>query len=207
MKEQLDFKVENIKSVPIEQVKTNEYNPKEKRGEKYQKVLASISLNGLMSPIFVREIGKDSYEIIDGEQRFTACQDLAFKNVMIYNYGQIDDIRARELTIWWQEQVAFDEIKLAELFTDLVNKVAGDYTKLELPFTDKEIEDKIEMLKFDWTQFEKEKEEIEKDKHEEAVKCPHYGEHRCYYHKTGEKNELADEEFKEDLDDLPISQD
>ena len=203
MENLLKFDTKLVKTVPIEQVKTNDYNPKEKKGAKYEKVLDSVRTNGLMAPIFVRELGKDSYEIVDGEQRFTACQDLGLTEVIIYNYGKLTDAEAMALTVWWEEQVPFDEIKLAELFTKLVNEVGGDYSKIKLPFSQKEIEQKIEMLKFDWTAIEKEAEDVKKENHADAVKCPYYGCADCHYFKTGEANREADEEDELDDNYLP----
>ncbi len=190
----LNFDVKKLKTVSIGKVKANNYNPKEQRGEKYKKVLASIKINGLMAPVFVREIKKDKYEIIDGEQRFHACEDLDYKDILIYNYGKLSDTRAMELTVWWQEQVSFDEIKLAELFVSLMDKVAGDYNKIKLPFTEEEIQEKIDMLKFDWDTVEIEAEEREKESCEDAVKCPYYGTVDCHYYKQEEQNKKTSKE-------------
>lgn len=171
----INFNLEKIKKVAIEQVKPNNYNPKEKKSADYQKVLDSIKINGLIAPIFVRELKKDSYEIIDGEQRFTACEELGFPEVLIYNYGKLTDEEAIQLTVWWQQQVPFDEIKLAEVFTDLTNKVGGDWSKIKLPYTQEEIEQKIEMLKFDWAKYEEEQ-KIKDQNKTKMITCPHCGE-------------------------------
>ena len=171
----IKFDLTKVKKVATNQVVPNQYNPKEKKGEEYQKVLESIKVNGLMAPIFVRELKKNKYEIIDGEQRWTACEELKYKEVLIYNYGKMSDEEAIQKTIWWQQQVPFDEIKLAEVFTDLVNKVGGDYSKIKLPYSQEEIEGKIEMLKFDWEQFEKEHQDKIDDIEQKEVECPNCG--------------------------------
>ncbi len=171
----INFDLTKVIKVATNQVVPNQYNPKEKKGEEYKKVLESIKVNGLMAPIFVRELSKDKYEIIDGEQRWTACEELGYKEVLIYNYGKLTDEEAIQLTVWWQQQVPFDEIKLAEVFADLVNKVGGDYSKIKLPYTEKEITDKIEMLKFDWEQFEKEYEDKNDANKQKEIECPNCG--------------------------------
>jgi hypothetical protein len=160
----IKFDAKLLKTVPTGQVQPNQYNPKEKRSEEYQKVLASLKANGLMAPIFVRELATDSYEIIDGEQRYTACVDLGYKEVLIYNYGPMSEDEAKQLTVWWQQQVPFDDIKVAELIKSLVDSVNGDYSKINLPYTEEEMEEKIAMLNFDWEKYQRNDIEVEPDK-------------------------------------------
>ncbi len=170
----IKFDLKKLKVVPTGQVKPNKYNPKEKKSEEYKKVLESVKINGLKAPIYVRELKKDDYEIIDGEQRWTACDELGLKEVLIYNEGKITEEEAIQLTVWWQQQVPFDELKLAEVFKDLLEKYKGDYSKLKLPYNQEEIEQKIEMLKFDWERFEEEQKEKDINKQKE-IECPNCG--------------------------------
>ena len=66
------FNPKNVSIVPISDVHLNDYNPKEKRTAEYEKVKESISLNGFMSPVIVRQVeGEDGFTIVDGEQRDT----------------------------------------------------------------------------------------------------------------------------------------
>jgi len=89
--------------VPIDQVRPNTWNPKDKNTEEYEKVKLSIQKR-IRQPIIVRETDTNSYEIIDGEQRWTACKELAFENVLVYNEGKVSDQEARELTIFFSNK-------------------------------------------------------------------------------------------------------
>jgi len=135
--------------VPIDQVRPNTWNPKDKNTEEYEKVKLSIQKKGLRQPIIVRETDTNSYEIIDGEQRWTACKELAFENVLVYNEGKVSDQEARELTIFFQQQVPFNEVELLPLIKEIVS-YTGEY---ELPYTDKEVEERLKMLEFDWNKY------------------------------------------------------
>lgn len=121
--------------VPVEEVKTNDWNPKLKRSEEYLKVKESVELNGQVQPIIVRETGEEpiKYEILDGEQRFTALKELGEEKVWILNLGKVADEEARASTIWLEQAVPFDDTMLGELLIELKDKV-------ELPYTDEEIE-------------------------------------------------------------------
>ena len=135
--------------MPIDQVRPNTWNPKDKNTEEYEKVKLSIQKKGLRQPIIVRETDTNSYEIIDGEQRWTACKELAFENVLVYNEGKVSDQEARELTIFFQQQVPFNEVELLPLIKEIVS-YTGEY---ELPYTDKEVEERLKMLEFDWNKY------------------------------------------------------
>lgn len=165
----IQFNPEKLKIVPIEQVKPNTWNPKDKNTEEYSRVLDSVKKKGLRTPIVVRELGPDSYEIIDGEQRWTACKELAFKDILVYNEGNVSDQEARELTIFFQQQVPFNEIELLPLIKEIVS-YTGEY---QLPYTQEEVEEKLKMLNFDWEEYQKTY-EVEEKKNNEIV-CPKCG--------------------------------
>lgn len=165
---EIKFDPTKIKIVPIEQVRPNTWNPKDKNTPEYEKVKDSVRKKGLRMPIVVREIDIDSYEIIDGEQRYTACKDLNFTQALIYNEGKVSDQEAKELTIFYQQQVPFNEIELLPLIKDIVS--SGEY---QLPYTDKEIEEKLKMLQFDWEQYQKEQDLEQKEA--KMITCPECG--------------------------------
>lgn len=123
------------KYVPIDEVHMNDWNPKVKRSEEYYKVRQSIEVNGQVMPVIVRNSKKQGfkYEILDGEQRFTAMQELGFDEVWIVNLGDVSDAEAKSTTIWMEQAVPFDDNLLGELLVELKGEV-------ELPYTDEEIE-------------------------------------------------------------------
>lgn len=136
-----------IKIVPIQQIQPNAWNPKKKDTPELEKIKKSIKTNGLRDAILVRELAKDSYEIIDGEQRFTAAWDLGYQEVNIYNEGTIPDKLAKELTIWYQQQVPFDKVEEAYLVHSLLEEYKD--TAL-LPYTDEEIVELEAIAAFDF---------------------------------------------------------
>jgi hypothetical protein len=154
--ELINFDVKRLLIVPIEEIRPNTWNPKIKDTKEYEKVKEGIRLNGLKESIKVRENqGEnliDKYEIIDGEQRYTACKDLGYKKVLIYNEGIVDDKKARELTLWWQTQVPIEELKLAEMVKDMTLA----YGKIDIPYTKEEIDELIKLSDFNWDMYQKE---------------------------------------------------
>lgn len=163
----IQFDPKKVLLVQIEKVRPNTWNPKASNTEEYEKIKEGIRLKGLLLPVVVRE--NDGYEIIDGEQRWTACNELGFKDVAVYNLGKISDKESKELTIWFQQQVPFYEIELASL----VKKMVEEYGKLDLPFTDEQISNYIKLDEFSFDEYNKELEESESKKKE--VTCPSCG--------------------------------
>jgi len=147
--EKLIFEPKRIKIVDIDLVRPNTWNPKDKNTEEYQTIKEGIRLKGLRFPIVVRE--NDGYEIIDGEQRWRACKELGYKRILIYNEEKISDKEARELTLWYEQRVPFNEVSLAKL----VSFMDENYSDLEVPFPREEIDEMKELVKFDWDEFKR----------------------------------------------------
>lgn len=166
---ELNFDIKKIKVVPIGQIKPNPWNPKVKKGKEYAGVLQSVETNGLRLPIVVRELKENQYQIIDGEQRWTACSDLKFKEVIIYNEGKLSDQEAKQLTIWYQQQVPFDELELAELVRDIIENQTQD---VELPYTQQELDDLLKLTNFSFDDYDK---EMSEEKEKAKIECPSCG--------------------------------
>lgn len=146
--ERLNFDAKKIQIIDIGLIDPNTWNPKDKNTEEYLKIKKGMELKGQRLPIVVRQKG-DRFEIIDGEQRFTALKSLGYKRVIIYNEGQVSDKEARELTIWYQQQVPFDELKLSKLVKEL--NAMGEP---ELPFSIEEMQEYLTMADFDWQNYQ-----------------------------------------------------
>jgi hypothetical protein len=153
----INFDPKKLKVVTIDEIRPNTWNPKPKGGQDFEKVKKSIEKKGLRGFIVVRE--NDGYEIIDGEQRWTSCKELGFDKVLIYNEGEVTDKEAKELTIWWQQQVPFDQIELAYLIKDMDDL----YENLELPFEPTELEELLTISNFDFEQYQTHRPEIPTD--------------------------------------------
>jgi ParB family chromosome partitioning protein len=64
-----------LRTLPIQQIRPGKYQPRRHwNDEALDELAASIKAQGLIQPVVVREIGKDSYELIAGERRWRAAQ-------------------------------------------------------------------------------------------------------------------------------------
>jgi ParB family chromosome partitioning protein len=64
-----------LRMLPIQQIQPGKYQPRRHwNDEALDELAASIKAQGLIQPVVVREIGKNSYELIAGERRWRAAQ-------------------------------------------------------------------------------------------------------------------------------------
>ncbi len=145
---ELKFDPKNLKKVAIDEVFPNPLNPKEKKHMKVKDIEKSIKLHGFKAPVQVRTVD-GRYEIIDGEQRWTAMKNLGATEIYIYDNGYVEDADAQNETLWWQVQVPFETIKLAQLVREL------DNMDMELPYSEKEINEFKGMLEQEPSEKEK----------------------------------------------------
>ena len=144
-----DFDPKNLKKVKLSDLLNNDWNPKNNDKE-YEKVKKSVVVNGLMTPIFVRETD-NGLEIVDGNQRARACQELGYTEVYVYNLGKISEAEAKQLVLYLQIQVPFVTDMLAPLVVEL------EALGMELPYNEKEMQKFRDLEAFDMdTAFEDE---------------------------------------------------
>jgi len=149
-KEVFEFDPKKLKKVPIEQVRENTWNPKDPNSPEYEKVKRSIEINGLTQPVFVRlnPEGDCLYEVLDGAHRARACKELGFKEIYVYDEGEVSDELAKSFTIFHQVQVPFEELELAPLVVEL------NSLNFELPYDEKEITKFKDLTEFDFGDYD-----------------------------------------------------
>ena len=86
------------KEIPVQLIQSNRYQPRITFDDVALKELAdSIKENGLIQPISVRPNGK-SYEIIAGERRFRAMQQLGYRLIPCI-ISQVNDTQLAEMAL------------------------------------------------------------------------------------------------------------
>jgi hypothetical protein len=148
----------DLKIVPIEKVKPNAFNPKLLFSDdaptrlQYEQVKKSIEKHGLNAGILVRTIG-DHFEIIDGFHRYTACQELGYKEILVNDLGEVSDYVAKQLLL--NREAAFievDDLLEAKLLKEINQFHDLSEMSTLLPYDEKMIAQKIEMYDYEWLQ-------------------------------------------------------
>src|SRR5690606_18457558 len=103
----------------------------------FEKQKHSLATFALSAPIVVREMrteraeevgeGERAYEIIDGEHRWRAAQELGWTEIAVWNLGDIDDATSKQLSIIFNELGGRADIDdLAILMQDIQNIIGHE---------------------------------------------------------------------------------
>jgi len=144
--------------VPLADVKPNAYNPKKhydstpEGRNQFARVFKSMKQNQQIEPILVRELKDGSFEIVNGFHRYEAAKKLQWKDIWINNLGKIGSKKAKALAIATEDaKIPLDRVELAKL----VSEIMGDPSMIdELIYTEEEIKQMQEMLKFNWDEYQ-----------------------------------------------------
>ncbi|WP_251569604.1 ParB/RepB/Spo0J family partition protein [Parasutterella muris] len=126
-----------VQQVPVEQLTPNPYNTNVVSPANEEKIKESLKRFGQFKPILVREI-ENSFEIIGGEHRWRAAQELGLKEVSVINLGALSDEDAKKISLIDNGRYGEDDaFRLSELLSSL-----GDIDDLStyMPYTDKGLE-------------------------------------------------------------------
>lgn len=109
----------------------------------------SLETLGQLTPLVVREIGKD-YEVIDGRRRLQLLRDLNVGKVMVASVGTCSDEEAITMALTLELRGEIDYVALARQITQL-----SDVSKLSAitPWSTERIEYFRILLSFDWGVF------------------------------------------------------
>jgi ParB/RepB/Spo0J family partition protein len=157
----------NVQTLPLSSIGPNPWNPNEQTARQYEAERESLSAYGFVQPILVRRNPDDAstYQIIDGEHRWRAMnefadlstpagkvEDLVAERVIPAVVVDVDDNTARKLTVIMNEtRGEANAAKLADLLAELSNDMDVEALLIGLPYTEKELNDLVNIGEFDWS--------------------------------------------------------
>lgn len=143
-----------IRELEIRQIKPSQYQPRRTFAPDQLKELAqSLAKNGLLQPIVVRQVGAQQYEIIAGERRFQAAQQLKWTTIpaLIRNYS--DKQSASLALIENLQRQDLNPIEEAQAYKKLaaMNNLRQEDLAAQLGKSQSYIANKLRLLKLDAT--------------------------------------------------------
>lgn len=150
--------------IPIAQLKPNSWNPNRQTARQYEAEIESILSNGFVMPIVARQKSANSYEIIDGEHRYRALNEIiendmqgkhnipAIKEtksvpVIVLN---ISEPEAKRLTIILNEtRGSANTAELSALLSELSETFQNELIT-GLPYTASELDHLLDIGEYDW---------------------------------------------------------
>lgn len=139
-----------LKNVSPFDLKANKWNSNRVDRENFEKLKKSLQSLGSFKPILVRQV-EGEYQILGGYHRVEAAKELGFATVPIWNLGEIDDARAKEISLVDNTRYGEDDAEalsklLDSMETDLLIEILPE-APVELPDTEDLVEKLDEELK------------------------------------------------------------
>lgn len=141
-----DIKLE-IKYVPIDSVKPNEYNPKQMTASQVADLQASVERFGLIDPLILNSAKGRENILIGGHQRLQICRRLGFKEVPVVYVNIADMTKEQELCIRLSKNIGSWDYNLLANFDGSLLRLAGfsdlqleAFTNVEVPINEKELD-------------------------------------------------------------------
>ncbi|MFH1220079.1 MAG: ParB/RepB/Spo0J family partition protein [Candidatus Eisenbacteria bacterium] len=132
--------------IEVGNLKPNPWNPNRMSDEMYHKLKAYIKREGLVEPIVVRPKG-EGYEILGGFHRWKIARDLGYETVPCA-VVELDDRRATILSINLNEMKGQSvSALLSELVHDLSQELSLEDLETQLPYSEADLKDVLEVMK------------------------------------------------------------
>jgi len=114
--------------------------------EMYHKLKAYVKREGLVEPIVVRPLG-EGYQILGGYHRWKIARDLDYETVPCA-VVELDDRRAKILSVNLNEMKGQS---ISALFSELVHDLSQELTledlESQLPYSEAQLKDALELMK------------------------------------------------------------
>lgn len=140
--------------VPLSALRPNPWNPNKMDAATFEREKASIATFGFIDPVTARQVDVGEYEIIDGEHRWVAADQLGLKEIPVIILDVSVD-EAKELTIILNEvRGTADEERLSALVKDLGER--RDRVRMESLLYDRaRLDQLLERQRIDWDELER----------------------------------------------------
>lgn len=134
-------------------VKAN-WNYKVENADLSRKLVSNMKRNGQIENLLVRPLETGFYEVVNGNHRLDAMEELGIKKVMVFDLGNISDAQARRIAVETNEtKFLADTALLADVIGEILEEFPVEDLTETMPYTKQEIEDYSKLLDFDWDDF------------------------------------------------------
>ena len=135
-----------LKEIGVGKLQPNPWNPNRMSEEMYHKLKAYIKREGLVEPIVARPLG-ESYQILGGYHRWKIAHELGYETVPCA-VVELDDRRAKILSVNLNEMKGQSvSVLLSELVHDLSQELTLEDLESQLPYSEAELKDVLEIMK------------------------------------------------------------
>jgi ParB/RepB/Spo0J family partition protein len=110
-----------VKVVKLSEIAAAARNPNKLDDTSFQKLRDGIKRDGFLQPVLLRQLGKDSYELVDGHHRAQAARDLKLESVPAVVVDASEADAARLAVALNKLRGELDPTIVADVFADLID--------------------------------------------------------------------------------------
>lgn len=146
--------MKNYVILPIDLLVKEDWNYKKENAAMSQKLQANIKRIGQVENIHVRELDTGYFAIVNGNHRYDDMVVLGKKFVVAYNHGKVSYAEAVRRAVETNEtRFETDVVELAMRMSEMAKEISMDDLVTTMPYSQQELDELIEMSKFDFNQF------------------------------------------------------
>ena len=135
-----------LEDIEVGKLRPNPWKPNRMSEEMYHKLREYVKREGLVEPIVVRRI-EDAYQILGGFHRWRIARELGYETVPCA-VVDLDDRRAKILSVNLNEMKGQSVSSLlSELVHDLSQELTLGDLESQLPYSEAELKDALELMK------------------------------------------------------------
>lgn len=160
-------------AIPLESLRIAPWNYKEGNKSLTKKLIANLRRNGQLENLVVRELEPGVYEVVNGNHRLEAYQQMKVKEAICLNLGNVPVEQAMRVAIELNEtKFPTNDRKLAMLVQAILKRSDRRDVVSTLPFNDVELDAMVRGLDPDWTQFDYGEVEVTKKARPVVLRAP-----------------------------------
>lgn len=163
--------MERFADVELSKLKKAPWNYKIQDEDLKEKLMQNLTRNGVLENIVIRDLGDGTFEVVNGNHRLDVLLELKHEKVICCNLGKISEAEAKRIAVELNEtHFDNDQVELSKVIDHIAQEFGVDDIVRTLPFTDLEIENMRDSLRFDWTE-NKDPGKKGKGKNTESILC------------------------------------
>jgi len=137
------------KQIPIDELQEAPWNYKAEDERMEQALINNMKRNGQIVNLIVRTIGKDRYEVVNGNHRLRALRALGAKTALCFDLGEIDTATAKRIALETNEvSFAPNQEALTVVLKTIIDKYGLKDVAETTPFSVVELRDRLEFFDY-----------------------------------------------------------
>lgn len=143
--------ISRFKVIPLSQLKRATWNYKTDEPEMSKHLQENLRRNGQIENLIVRQVGKNNYEVVNGNHRIDDMSAIGMTHAICYDLGKITTTEAKRIAIETNEtRFTSDQVNLAKILQELTQEYETTDLLKTLPYSEDELNGYLKLIDWNW---------------------------------------------------------